>query len=177
MSDSNQVEWVYVEQWLPPVGQVVKATDGRYVIEAHIMLDGDWSFTYWNGGRDDAGPVIAWLYEPPIEMPKPPTVEDHERWLMNKHIDIETYNILFAERNTLADLYIKTKHERDAAEKLLIQLREQLEVTTDLGEKRWQALNDIYEQAEKRTCNWCKRKAAEGLGIERSNHEGTTNNL
>jgi hypothetical protein len=49
---------------------------------------------------------------------------------------------------------------------LLRELREQLAIATDLGEKRWRALNEIYEQADKRSANWCKRKAAEGLSIE-----------
>ena len=86
MSDSNQVEWVYVEQWLPPVGQVVKATDGQYIIESHVMSNGKWLFSYWINGIDDAGPVIAWLYEPPIEMPKHPTIEDHEQWLEQRKV-------------------------------------------------------------------------------------------
>lgn len=85
LRDSNQVEWVYVEQWLPPVGQVVKATDGQYIIESHVIL-GDWSFTYWINGKDDAGPVIAWLYEPPIEMPKPPTIAEHDEWLEQRKV-------------------------------------------------------------------------------------------
>ena len=41
----------------------------------------------------------------------------------------------------------------------------QLEIATDLGNKRWIALNDIYENGEKHNANWCKRKAQEGLGI------------
>ena len=42
----------------------------------------------------------------------------------------------------------------------------QLEIATDLGNKRWVALNDIYENGEKHNANWCKRKAQEGLGIK-----------
>ena len=42
----------------------------------------------------------------------------------------------------------------------------QLEIATDLGNKRWVALNDIYENGEKHNTNWCKRKAQEGLGIK-----------
>jgi len=42
----------------------------------------------------------------------------------------------------------------------------QLEIATDLGNKRWLALNDIYENGEKHNSNWCKRKAQEGLGIK-----------
>ena len=42
----------------------------------------------------------------------------------------------------------------------------QLEIATDLGNKRWVALNEIYENGEKHNANWCKRKAQEGLGIK-----------
>ena len=42
----------------------------------------------------------------------------------------------------------------------------QLVIATDLGNKRWVALNDIYENGEKHNANWCKRKAQEGLGIK-----------
>lgn len=41
-----------------------------------------------------------------------------------------------------------------------------VEIATDLGNKRWVALNDIYENGEKHNANWCKRKAQEGLGIK-----------
>ena len=42
----------------------------------------------------------------------------------------------------------------------------QLEIATDLGNKRWTALNEIYEKSEKHSAWWCKRKAQEGLGIK-----------
>jgi len=42
----------------------------------------------------------------------------------------------------------------------------QLEIATDLGNKRWTALNKIYEDGEKHNTNWCKRIAQEGLGIK-----------
>ena len=42
----------------------------------------------------------------------------------------------------------------------------QLEIATDLGNKRWTALNKIYEHGEKHNTNWCKRIAQEGLGIK-----------
>jgi len=35
----------------------------------------------------------------------------------------------------------------------------QLEIATDLGNKRWTALNKIYEDGEKHNANWCKRMA------------------
>lgn len=42
----------------------------------------------------------------------------------------------------------------------------QLELTIDLSNKRWIALNNIYTDGEKHNANWCKRKAQEGLGIK-----------
>ena len=42
----------------------------------------------------------------------------------------------------------------------------QLKIATDLGNKRWVALNDIYENGEKHNANWCKRIAQKGLGIK-----------
>ena len=42
----------------------------------------------------------------------------------------------------------------------------QLEIATDLGNKRWVALNKIYKDGEKHNTNWCKRIAQEGLGIK-----------
>ena len=42
----------------------------------------------------------------------------------------------------------------------------QLELTIDLSNKRWTALNNIYTDGEKHNANWCKRKAQEGLGIK-----------
>ena len=41
-----------------------------------------------------------------------------------------------------------------------------VEIATDLGNKRWVALNDIYENGEKHNTNWCKRIAQKGLGIK-----------
>ena len=46
---------------------------------------------------------------------------------------------------------------------LLHDVLSQLEVATDLGNKRWNALNEIYVNGEKHNANWCKRKAQEGL--------------
>jgi hypothetical protein len=39
----------------------------------------------------------------------------------------------------------------------------QLEIATDLGNKRWIALNEIYTNGEKHNAWWCKHKAEEGL--------------
>jgi predicted nuclease with TOPRIM domain len=44
----------------------------------------------------------------------------------------------------------------------------QLEIATDLGNKRWIALNDIYENGERHNTNWCKRKSQKGLGLNGS---------
>jgi len=41
-----------------------------------------------------------------------------------------------------------------------------VEIATDLGNKRWTALNKIYEDGEKHNTNWCKRIAQKGLGIK-----------
>ena len=56
--------------------------------------------------------------------------------------------------------------ENERLSQLLHDEMSQLEIATDLGNKRWLALNDIYENGEKHNANWCKRKAQEGLGIK-----------
>ena len=56
--------------------------------------------------------------------------------------------------------------ENERLSQLLHDEMGQLEIATDLGNKRWLALNDIYENGEKHNANWCKRKAQEGLGIK-----------
>lgn len=68
-----------------------------------------------------------------------------------------------AERDAIARDY---DNERNAATIMRAELNEQLKIATNLGSKRWKALNEIYIGAEKRTANWCRRKAAEGLGLE-----------
>lgn len=72
--------------------------------------------------------------------------------------------------NTNPDYY-KQEIDRLTAEnerlsQLLHDEMSQLQIATDLGNKRWLALNDIYENGEKHNSNWCKRKAQEGLGIK-----------
>ena len=69
--------------------------------------------------------------------------------------------------NTNPDYY-KQEIDRLTAEnerlsQLLHDEMSQLQIATDLGNKRWLALNDIYENGEKHNSNWCKRKAQEGL--------------
>lgn len=56
------------------------------------------------------------------------------------------------------------KAENDRLASLLHDINTQLEIATDLGSKRWKALNEIYTNGEKHNANWCKRKAQEGLG-------------
>ncbi len=54
-------------------------------------------------------------------------------------------------------------------------LKEQLNIATDLGDKRWQALNVIYEYAGLGNYNidWCKKKAASGMGLkDKVNNDG-----
>jgi hypothetical protein len=67
------------------------------------------------------------------------------------------------ERDAIARDY---DNERNAATIMRAELNEQLKIATNLGSKRWKALNEIYIGAEKRTTNWCRRKAAEGLGLK-----------
>ena len=64
--------------------------------------------------------------------------------------------------NRIAEL----EAENERLSQLLHDEMSQLEIATDLGNKRWTALNKIYEHGEKHNTNWCKRKAQEGLGIK-----------
>lgn len=45
-------------------------------------------------------------------------------------------------------------------------LLSQLEIATDLGQKRWVALNEIVEHAGMKSSDWCRRIAKEGLGLK-----------
>jgi len=64
--------------------------------------------------------------------------------------------------NRIAEL----EAENERLSQLLHDEMSQLEIATDLGNKRWTALNKIYEDGEKHNANWCKRMAQEGLGIK-----------
>jgi len=64
--------------------------------------------------------------------------------------------------NRIAEL----EAENERLSQLLHDEMSQLEIATDLGNKRWTALNKIYEHGEKHNTNWCKRIAQEGLGIK-----------
>ena len=72
--------------------------------------------------------------------------------------------------NTNPDYYkqeiARLNAENERLSQLLHDEMSQLQIATDLGNKRWVALNEIYEDGEKHNANWCKRKAQEGLGIK-----------
>ena len=73
-----------------------------------------------------------------------------------------TPELLFA----IADRIDELRAEIACLQEKLHDEMSQLEIATDLGNKRWVALNEIYEDGEKHNANWCKRKAQEGLGIK-----------
>ncbi len=56
--------------------------------------------------------------------------------------------------------------ENNRLAELLLNELSQVEIATDLGNKRWTALQKISEDGEKHNTNWCKRVAQEGLGIK-----------
>ena len=58
------------------------------------------------------------------------------------------------------------EEENERLAQLLHDEMSQLEIATDLGNKRCAALNKIYEDGEKHNTNWCKRIAQEGLGLK-----------
>jgi len=81
-------------------------------------------------------------------------------------------NEYWSKDDVIENAFLDLQHECDELRAELARLQEklhdemsQLEIATDLGNKRWVALNEIYENAEKHNANWCKRKAQEGLGI------------
>jgi len=67
---------------------------------------------------------------------------------------------------TLETRISELEEENSRLSELLHDEMSQLEIATDLSNKRWLALNDIYENGEKHNSNWCKRKAQEGLSIK-----------
>ena len=69
-------------------------------------------------------------------------------------------------RQEISDYIAELEEENARLQEKLHDEMSQLEIATDLGNKRWVALNDIYENGEKHNANWCKRKAQEGLGIK-----------
>lgn len=84
-------------------------------------------------------------------------------------------SLVFAREQDLNELHIELNQAetinvalRAEIERLTEKLHDemsQLEIATDLGNKRWIALNEIYKNGENHNTNWCKRKAQEGLGI------------
>ena len=72
----------------------------------------------------------------------------------------------YDERKALKARIAELEAENERLSQLLHDEMSQLEIATDLGNKRWTALNKIYEHGEKHNTNWCKRKAQEGLGIK-----------
>ena len=71
-----------------------------------------------------------------------------------------------AEIGRLNARIVELEAENERLSQLLHDEMSQLEIATDLGNKRWIALNEIYEKSEKHSAWWCKRKAQEGLGIK-----------
>ena len=72
----------------------------------------------------------------------------------------------YEERKILTARIAELEEENERLAQLLHDEMSQLEIATDLGNKRWAALNKIYEDGEKRNTNWCKRIAQEGLGLK-----------
>jgi len=68
--------------------------------------------------------------------------------------------------DALKDEIAELEAENERLSQLLHDEMSQLEIATDLGNKRLISLYEIYEDGEKHSTNWCKRKAQEGLGIK-----------
>jgi len=84
---------------------------------------------------------------------------------LSKTIAIDDWNTRPIEDELRARI-AELEAESERLSQLLHDEMSQLEIATDLGNKRWAALNKIYEDGEKRNTNWCKRIAQEGLGIK-----------
>ncbi len=108
-----------------------------------------------------------------IEMPVETTLEEMVEILNRRPIQ-ESFehalvgaSLVAAARPQDKDFEIQDlKAENERLSQMLHDELSQLEIATDLGNKRWVALNEIYEDGEKHNANWCKRKAQEGLGIK-----------
>ena len=72
----------------------------------------------------------------------------------------------YEERKILTARIAELEEENERLAQLLHDEMSQLEIATDLGNKRCAALNKIYEDGEKHNTNWCKRIAQEGLGLK-----------
>jgi len=75
---------------------------------------------------------------------------------------LDIYNRIAELNARIAEL----EAENNRLAELLLNELSQVEIATDLGNKRWTALNKIYQYGEKHNTNWCKRIAQEGLGIK-----------
>jgi len=70
----------------------------------------------------------------------------------------------YYEREAMLDERIsELEAENSRLKALLHDEMSQLGIANDLGNKRWIALNDIYENGEKHNVDWCRRRAKEGL--------------
>lgn len=80
----------------------------------------------------------------------------------NKPAEAELMKLMELQNNRIEIL----KVEIERLSSLLHDEMSQLQIASDLGNKRWIALNEIYENGERHNANWCRRKAQEGLGIK-----------
>ena len=82
LRDGNVPQWIFVEQWLPRERNVVlRVTNGNKMFWAYCNKHGKW-VQFANECVD----VIAWLYEPPMETPEPPTIAEHDEWLAQRKV-------------------------------------------------------------------------------------------
>ena len=79
---------------------------------------------------------------------------------------LDDYKRLLFENRNLKERIAELEAENNRLAELLHNALSSVEIATDLGNKRWTALNKIYEDGEKHNANWCKRMAQEGLGIK-----------
>ena len=93
-----------------------------------------------------------------------PIQKAHE--LLDSVNENEIWEQRHAAANALFTYIAELEAENNRLAELLHNELSSVEIATDLGNKRWVALNDIYENGEKHNTNWCKRKAQEGLGIK-----------
>ena len=78
---------------------------------------------------------------------------------------VNAYKLL-EDNHKLESRIAELEAENNRLAELLHNELSSVEIATDLGNKRWTALNKIYEDGEKHNTNWCKRIAQEGLGIK-----------
>ena len=80
-------------------------------------------------------------------------------------LEVDTWNTRPIE-DALTARIAELEAENNRLAELLHNELSSVEIATDLGNKRWTALNKIYEDGEKHNTNWCKRIAQKGLGIK-----------